>query len=473
MATTTGIVTGALDVNTIVSQLMAVERQPITALTTKQTGINSKISALGLIKSQMSTLQSAVQALQGAGTSSMISFSATSSDSTAISASASSTAAAAVYSLNVTSLAYAQQLIAGGQASSTATIGDGTATTVTFDFGAITGGTLTGGVYSGATFTTNGGGTKSITIDSSNNTLQGIRDAINAAKMGVTATIINDGSPTSPYRLSLSSDKTGASNSLKITTSGGDGSIDTLLGYDPGGLPATQHLNQTVAAKDAAFTVNGVPISKASNIVTDAIQGVSLTLNKETTSPVNVTIASDSSAASSKVSNFVTAYNGLYSAMKNASDYKSGSALAGDATLRSLMTQMRSIASAAVTGSTMSNIYQAGITFSATGTMQLDTAKLSSAMVSDSSGVDNLFNSSTGYATQFAAFAKTALQFGGTFDAKTTSYNQSIQSITTQINNLTARLKTVETSYRTTYSNLNAMLASMKDTSSYLAQSLG
>ena len=91
----------------------------------------------------------------------------------------------------------------------------------------ISGGTLTNGVYSGAAFTSNGSGTKSITIDSTNNTLAGIRDAINAAGMGVTATIVNDGSGT-PYRLSLTSTSSGASNSLKITTSGGDAAIDSL-----------------------------------------------------------------------------------------------------------------------------------------------------------------------------------------------------------------------------------------------------
>src|SRR5512141_3143176 len=214
----------ALDVPTLVSQLMAVERQPIDKLNTQVSAYQAKISSFGTLSSLVSSFQTASQNLS----TSLQKFAATPSDPSVLSATAGSTAVPGTYTLNVSQLAQSQNLIAAGQTSSTAAIGGGTATTVTFDFGTISGGTLTNGVYSGSTFTSNGSGTKSITIDSTNNTLAGIRDAINAAGMGVTATIVNDGSST-PYRLVLTSTSSGVSNSLKITTSGGDAAVDSLL----------------------------------------------------------------------------------------------------------------------------------------------------------------------------------------------------------------------------------------------------
>ncbi len=473
MATSSVSSSGGIDVNTIVTQLMTIERQPIAKLNTKGTSYKAKITALGLIQSKVASFQSAVKSLLGSGSAnSLLTYKATSSDSNALSASASNTAVAGVYSLEVTKLAQSQKLVAAGQTSSSAAIGDGTATTVTFDFGTISGGTLTNGVYSGATFNSNGSGAKSITIDGANNTLTGIRDAINAAKIGVSATIVNDGSGT-PYRLALSSDSSGVSNSIKISTSGGDGTIDALLAYDPGGGAAAQHLSQTAAAQNAEFKVNGVAISKSSNIVSDAIDGVSLTLGKETTAPVTLTVVADTSAVTDKVNAFVKAYNDLYSSLKNSSAYKSGSALEGDAMLRSLQTQMRSIAGAAVSGGSLSNLYEVGISFQATGVMQLDSAKLSSAMSADFNGVANLFNSATGYATQYDALTTAALAVDGTFATKTNGFNQSIKSIDAQISTLEVRMKNLEKQYRTTYSNLNVMLSSMGKTSAYIAQQLG
>ncbi len=460
-----------IDVNAIVTALMSVERQPITRLATKETGVQAKITALGLIKSKVGSFQTAVKALGSSNASSLSAFKATSSDTAVFSASASSTAVAGTYALEVTKLAQSQKLVAAGQASSTAAISDGTATTVTFDFGTISGGTLTGGVYTGATYTSNGVATPPITIDSTNNTLAGIRDAINAAAMGVTASIINDGSGT-PYRLSLSSNSSGVSKSLKITTSGGDGTINTLLAHDPGGLPAAQHLVQNVAAQNANFTVNGIAITKTSNSVTDAIDGVTLTLNKETTAPATLTVARDTTAVTDAVTAFVKAYNDVYSAAKNSSTYKSKSALEGDATLRSIQAELRSIAAAAVTGGTLTQMFDAGLSFTATGTLQLDSAKLSNAMGTNFNDVASLFNSTTGYATKFEAWATTALAVDGTFAIKTTGFNNTIKEIGKQRDTLELRMTNLEKQYRTTFSSLNVVLSRMSQTSAYLSQQL-
>jgi len=393
-----------LDVNGIVSQLMAVERRPITKLDTKEAGYQAKLTAYGTIKGALSGFQAAVQSLSGS--SKFQAVKATASDTTIFSASASSIAVAGNYSLEITNLAQAQKLVAAGQPSSTATIGDGTATTVTFDFGKITGGAFDSGTgkYTGASFESSGAGNKSITIDSSNNSLQGIRDAINAAKIGITATIVNDGSPTAPYRLALSSDSSGVNNSLKITTSGGDGSIDALLAHDPAGLPAVQHLSQTVAAQNADFKVNGVSVSKASNSISDVVQGVTLTLNKTTASPATLTVARDTASIGSSVSGFVKAYNDLTKTLKDVSAYdaasKQGAILQGDATVRTLQSQLRGMLSASVVGTSgaLTTLSDVGVSFQKDGTLALNQTKLESAIASNFSDIASLF-AATGRAT--------------------------------------------------------------------------
>jgi flagellar hook-associated protein 2 len=454
-ASTTG---ATLDVPSLVSQLMAAERQPINKLNTKSASFQSQISALGLITSKVAAFQSAAQALGSSSSSSLLAFSATSSSTNILSATAGTTAVAGTYSLNVTALAQSQRLVATGQLSDTATITAGTSTTVTFDFG----------TTAGAVFTPNGSGTKTVTIDSTNNTLQGIRDAINAAGIGVSATIVNDGSGT-PYRLVLSSDNTGASNSLKITTDGAGNGVDNLLAYDPGG---TIKMSQTVAAQNAAFDVNGIAITKSSNTITDAIQGVTLTLSGLTPplTPATLTVVRDSAAVSTAASSFVTAYNDLYTSMKNSYAYKSGSALTGDSTLRNLQTQMRDIASTAVGSGNLTHLFDVGITFKADGTMQLDSAKLSSVMTTRFSDVAALFNSATGFGTRFEQWATDALSVDGTIANHTAAINKSISSISDQIATLETRMTVLQKQYTAQYTALDVALTSMNQTSTYLTQ---
>jgi flagellar hook-associated protein 2 len=456
-----------IDVNGLVTSLMTVERQPITKLDAKTTNYNSQLTALGLIKSKVATLQTAAQALGSTSSSSLLGFSATSSDSTVFSATTSSTAVAGIYSLSVTSLAQSQKLVALGQTSSTTAIGTGTPTTVTFDLGTISGGTLTNGVYTGASFASNGSA-KTISIDSSNNTLEGIRDTINAAGLGVSASIVNDGSGT-PYRLALSSNATGANSSLKISTDGADAGITGLLAHDPAG---TQSLSETVSAKNAAFSVNGIAISKASNSVTDVIQGVTLTLNKVTTTPVTLTLARDTTAVTTAVNSFVTAYNDLNSSIRNSVAYKSGSALAGDSTLRALQSQMREIAVTAAGSGTLTMLSEIGVTSKADGTLQVDGAKLSSALSTNFSDVANLFNSATGYATRINNWSTSALAYDGTFANRTSGINQYLKSIADQRAALETRMTSLEKNYTRQFTSLNMTLVSMSQTSTYLTQQL-
>ena len=392
-AVTTSATTGTnIDVASIVSQLMTVEQRPLTNLAQKEANIQAQISAYGSVKGALSSFQTAVAGL--ADISKFQGLSASTTDSTMITASAASTAAAGTYALSVSSLAQSQKLVAAGQVSQTAAIGTGTSTTLTFDFGTIAGGTSANGKYTGSTFTSNGNGTKTITIDATNNSLQGIRDAINSANIGVTASIINDGSA-NPYRLSLSSSANGISNSLSISVAG-DATLSSLLAQDPANN-AGQNLTETTAAQNANFTVNGVAVSKTSNTVSDVIQGITLNLLQKTTSTVNLTVAQNAASVSTAVSGFVKAYNDLHNTLTNLSKYdpatKTGAILQGDFAINAIASQVRGVLNTPVTGAgALTNLSQVGVSFQKDGSLSLDSTKLNTAISNNYGDIAALFS---------------------------------------------------------------------------------
>lgn len=390
---TSGIGSSNLDVNSIVSQLMTVEQRPLTILAKKEASYQAKLSAFGSIKGALSGFQSTLSSLSSI--SKFTALTATSSDTSVVSTSASSIAVAGTYSLDsVTKLAQSQKLAATGQASSTAVIGSGT---LTFDFGTISGATVdVNGKYTGATYTSNGNGTKTVTIDATNNSLQGIRDAINTANIGVTATIINDGGA-SPYRLALTSTAIGKTNSIKISVaeSGAPG-LAALLAHDPANNTG-QNLAETATAQNAEFKIDGVAVSKASNTITDVIQGVTLNLQKVSASPVSLSVARDNNTIKTSVSSFVKAYNDLNKILRDSSAYdpakQTGAILLGDATVRTLQSQLRTALSTPVsnTGGSLNTLSQIGVSFQKDGSLALDTSKLDSAISTNFSDIASLF----------------------------------------------------------------------------------
>ena len=223
--------------------------------------------------------------------------------------------------------------------------------------------------------------------------MQGIRDAINAANVGVSASIVGDGSAT-PYHLVLSSSKTGESSSLKITSSGEDASITSLLSYDPAGV---QNFTEVSTAQNAALTVNGISISSASNSVTGAIQGVSLGLSK--VGSTSISVSANSTAVQASITSFVKAYNDLNNTIKNLTAYdattKKAGLLLGDATTQSVQDQIRRTLSTAVNGlgGGVTSLAQIGITFQKDGSLAVDSGKLSTALSTKFTDVGGLFAS--------------------------------------------------------------------------------
>ena len=310
-------------------------------------------------------------------------------------------------------------------------------------------------------------------------TLQDIRDAINGANLGITASIVNDGS-NAPYRLVLTADKTGVANGVSSITvqPGGDPALNDLLAFNPdANPPAAVTMTQSAVAQNASLTINGIAITSASNNVTDAIQGVTLTLKAETTTPATLTVARDTSAIESAVTKFVDSYNALATQLKSRSAYGNSTSqagvLAGDGAVRQMLDQLRNILTTPASGGTLSYLTEIGISTQFGGTLKLDTSKLKSMLASDYAGVGNLLNSTTGFATRLSDWATSVTRAGGLIGQRTDGLNSSIKGYNDQIAKLEKRMTVLQKQYTTTYSNLNMMLSRMNDTSSYLTSQFG
>jgi flagellar hook-associated protein 2 len=382
--------TGAsgLPIDSLVTAQMQAEQQPITDIQTKISSYNTKLSAYSTLKSGLSTFQTAVDKLATAAK-----FNAqavTASDSTSISATANGTAVLGNYNVTVSQLATSQKLATSAYSSATDIVGTGK---ITISFG--TTGTAP------ASFTANAD-KSDITIDitSSNNTLAGIRDAINAKNASVSASIVNDGTGN---RLVITSKDTGEVNSLKISVADDDGNnTDTgglsALAYDP--LASSNNMTQMTAAKNALLTVDGMSISKSSNTVSDVIQGVTLTLKSVTSTSNTLSVSTDTDAIQAAVQSFVDAYNTLNTSMRNLTKFvsagsSSNGALLGDSTARDIMVKLKSMLSASSpTATTFKTLTDIGVTMGSTGALTLDSTKLQKAITTNVSDVAKLFSPS-------------------------------------------------------------------------------
>jgi flagellar hook-associated protein 2 len=370
-----------LDVNGIIEKLMQAEALPLQALAKKEASYQAKLSAYGTLSGALSAFQTAIGSLNTAST--FQGLKATPGDSSIFTATATPSATAGSYAINVTRLAQAQTLTASGVASTTATIGTGTPIKLTFQFGT-----------SGATFAQDPNTPSGeVIIDNTNNSLQGIRDAINKANIGVTASIVSDGSAT-PHRLVLTSNKTGEMSSMKIDVQGGEPALTNLLAYDPAG---TQNMTQTSAAQDAALTVNGIEVTSQTNTVNGAIEGVTLNLAK--TGSTNMTVVRNTEAVTSAMNGLVKAFNDLSTTFDNLTSYdpetKQAGMLLGDSSVRNIEASIRKMLSAPTTGSNSSlkTLSQVGISISSEGKMSLDQSKLTKAMDTNLADVASLFSS--------------------------------------------------------------------------------
>ena len=438
-----------LDLSSLLTQLTAAERQPLKALDTRAASYTTKLSAYGTLQSSLGTLQAASAKLSSLSLFEGVK--AASSFTTVLTASAEVTAAAGTYAINVSQLAQAQSLATVGQASATAAIGSGT---VQFQIGS--------------------GSAVDVAIGASNS-LEGIRDAINATKdVGVAASIVNDGSGT-PYRLLLVSSKTGEASSMNITVSGGDAKLEALMNHNP---DVTKTMTETVPAKNALLTVNGLAITSATNTVAESMQGVTLTLVKPGDS--TLTVARDTSSVTSAINAFVVSYNNLLNTGKTLTAYnvdsKKGAALTGDSTLRNLQVQLRSALTSPQSGTAgdftmLSNI---GVSFQKDGTLTVDATKLDKAIGTNLDGVAKLFagtaSDTAGYGKQLSVLAVGFAATGGPLTAAADGLTSSLKRLDKQYEAMSTRIDSTVARYKAQFTQLDVMMSKMNSTTSYLTQ---
>lgn len=375
----------SLPVDDLISKLMSVESQPLQKLNGKEASYLAKVSALGQIKGAVSAFQTATRALQDSGKFNAVKSSSGNADVVTISAG--SKAASANYSIKVEELAQSQKLASGTFSSASSAIGGGK---LTFTFGTTGGGSFTPNAEKIP---------KTVTIPD-NATLNDIRDAVNKADIGVSASVVNDGSGN---RLVFSSNTTGTASTLKIENSD-DGGALAGFAHVPGGSTLTE----VQAAKDARFTLDGLTIVKQSNTVTDAVEGLTLTLKqkqKAEDAAVSLSVTRDSSGIKKTIEDFVKSFNELNSALTEASsvdmnattkpgEARPAAALSGETVIRTIRTQIRNVFNSVQdVGGAYRVPADVGLGFNQDGSMKLDTGKLQKAIDSNPQDILKLFGS--------------------------------------------------------------------------------
>jgi flagellar hook-associated protein 2 len=367
VATTAGSVSfsglsSGLDTESIVTKLVAVEKQPADLLTTRKTNATKQLSLVGDFVSKLQALSTAAAALN---TSSHVNvFSATSSDTSRVKVTAAAGAAIGSYSLKVDHLAQAQ--------------------------------TTRSGVYSGRTQTgLVGTGQLSLTVGSDaavsvsydpSDTLDSIASRINDSGARVNASVLFDGTS---YRLNVTSQETGLANQVSF---GGSGD---LLGFDAPGATV-------VDARDAQIQLNGSTVTRASNSLTDVVDGVTFDLVSETpvgASATSVAVSRDAAGVRAKMQTFIDAYNAVSTAVAAQVSYtgdgktqKSADTLFGDPTITGLQRDLAAVvATTYANGTSDTSTGQLGISLGRDGKLTMDATKFDAAMVKDPKALVNLF----------------------------------------------------------------------------------
>jgi flagellar hook-associated protein 2 len=368
MASVSGLVSG-LDTDTIIQGLLKIKQQKIDGLTAQKQTITSKQTAFSQIQAQLVTLQSQSTLLGRSQNNVLDTRAVATSDQDSLTATATAKAAVGVFQVKINSLAQANQVASQGFANAGSEITQGT-----------------------FTIRTGNGTEKTVTIDSTNNTLQGLADSINAAGAGVTASIVQDASsPAAPAKLLLSSQKTGTRNAIVVTNN---------LGASTGTAtqPVIDFTNPVQAASDASVQLGSgagaITATSDTNTVTGLISGVTLNLQQaDATKTLTVTVSRDAKAAGDAVQKFVDAYNDLTdlfaSQFKYDSTSSSAGTLLGNQSAQELQDSVRTAVLGVASGvnSKLNRLSALGITVGDDGKLAFDTTKLNSILAGQTDGV--------------------------------------------------------------------------------------
>jgi flagellar hook-associated protein 2 len=442
-----------LDVNNLVTQLVAAERSPVEQrISRTQTGIDSKLSALGVMRGVLSTLQSSVGALRTENQ--VLARRAVSSDPTILRATASTSAPVGTYSVEVLVLATTHKLVsepyAGGSGS---LVGAGE-----------------------LTFAQNG--EEFVVTATDGMTLAQLRDAINTApdNRGVRASIVqaDDGA-----RMVFTAAASGSAQAINVQVTPPNGTLKKLE-YDPGqGQGQTPPMTVLSAATDAQVKIEGFLVSAAGNTVAAAIEGVTLDLvSSKPGTTVTVTVSPDVASVKEKIAKFVNDYNNAAGTMASQRSFDGGTRkagpLLGDSTLLGVESRMRRDITGVIqplpgSPSTLSEI---GIGFGVDGRLVVNDGRLSAALQSDAVGVAKVLAGNGGIAKRLYDTIEGAIGLGGQVVGRTDSLQAQRRDLQKQREALDVRMQLVEASYRRQFGALDAMLTDMQSTGRYLAGAL-
>lgn len=458
-----------LDVNAIVSQLVAIEREPISRLRSAATKIETQISAYGRLKSALAKMRDASAVFESPTLWSNRSVS--SADATVFDVKVTGSGAIASHALRPTALAASQANASAGYAAADSVVGTGT---LTIDVGTWTGTTA---------FAAKPGSTAvSITIGAADNTLEKIRDRINAANAGVAAEVVFDGTN---YRLTMTSRDSGAANGFRVTAVDGDGNNTNAAGlsrlaYNPPG-GATQ-LARTVTAADATATLDGLSVRSTSNTFDRALQGLSFTIKKTSTTNIGMNVAFDREGLSKSVEAFVTAYNELNQLTRDLTKTVPGSAsangpLQGDRGAANLQTRLRTLLSESGAGGAFGRLADAGITAGVDGALTVNSTKLAAALDKPDElrklfDTDSATPGSAGVMRRLADIADDAMDSDGTITSRTSGLQQRLTRNQKDQERLEDRIVLVEQRLRRQYGALDTRMAGLTSLSSYVTQQM-
>ncbi len=419
-----GLGTGqGIDVTSTVNQLIANLRGPEQVWQTQQQVLQTQSSALTQLNTEVTALSTAVDSLSDpAGA--LAARSVTSSQPNIATASASNSTPLGSHTIVVSNLASSSSYYSGAVASSTT---------------ALAAGAFTIQVGSGPAST--------VTIDATNNTLDGLAAAITSLNIGVTASVVNDANGA---RLAIVSNTSGAASDLTINN------VSSGLTFTKGGT-----------GTNASLTVDGVPISSATNSISNTVAGLTLNLaGADPNTEVQISVAPDTTKATQAVTDFVTAYNTIIQDLSSQFTFNTTTStagpLSGDAGARLVQNEMLAAATYTATGTgSFNTLASLGVTMNDDGTLSIDSSKLSAAVNSDFAGVQNFFHPATG--TGFASFLQDQLNAltdptEGAFSIELSGMAQSQKSFQDQIDNYEVYIATQQTLLTAQYTQVDLAL---------------
>lgn len=461
---TPGVGSG-LDVNSIVTQLVALEKQPLTVLQTKASSLQTKLSAYGTIKSQMSSLQDASAALLNSSSWATKTFS--SNNSSAITGTATEGALATSFSVKVVDLAQAQSVRAGAVTTG-ATMGSDGSLSIQL------------GEWAGSSFTEGSISAVSVSITSTD-TMTDIAGKINQAGAGVTALVVRSGTE---ERLMIRGNSTGSESGFRIQTFDGSNAAITdgttgvgKLAYDTNGV-SVYGMTQTQSALNSNVEIDGISVSSATNTVSDAVPGVTLNLLATTSTATQVTVGADTTVAKSKIEAFQKAYNTLNATLASMTSYnaesKSAGTLQGDSTAVGLQNVLRSMLGAnGPSGSSFGRLSDVGLELQRDGSLSLNATKMTSSL-SNLTNLQSFFDTDSGssatdgMARRLRDFVRTAVSIDGNIDNRNKALKSAIDRNGDEQDTVSARITRTEARLYAQYSRLDASMAALSSLSSFV-----